>query len=302
MAEEGHPEKQSWRLDDFTLVRVLGKGKFGEVFLATVKANGRQVALKVIRKALVAEQGMLAQLKAEIEIHASLRHPHILRLYAYFVDKQRVYLVLEYAQQGELYCALRRHGRLPEPTVAKYIAGLGSALQYLHLRGVLHRDIKPENLLLDSQGNIKLADFGSCARLQSDAERRSTVCGTLDYLPPEMLAADDSRVQYSSKADMWCIGVLLFELVVGRPPFQAPGFPATVQRIQRGEFEIPPWVSPSASDLIRKLLTKDEAQRMGVEQLLNHPWVTRLTASKESKATMTEATAQGEAGPSAAGD
>lgn len=137
------------------------------------------------------------------------RHPNVLRLYGFFYDTKRVFLMLEFAGLGELYKHLRKAEFFPEPRAAKYIAQVADALHYLHTKHVMHRDLKPENILLDVNDDVKLADFGWSVHAPSNLRR--TFCGTLDYLPPEMLAGQ----AYTDTVDNWTLGVLTFELVNG---------------------------------------------------------------------------------------
>ena len=157
-ADQGR--KKSWELSDFDIGKPLGRGKFGNVYLAREKRSRHVVALKVLFKSQLAKAGVEHQLRREIEIQSHLRHASILRLYGYFYDRSRVYLILEYAARGELYKELQRLGRFPEDRAAHYVASLAAALRYCHDKGVIHRDIKPENLLVDSRGEVKIADFG----------------------------------------------------------------------------------------------------------------------------------------------
>nr|CAI5866575.1 unnamed protein product [Callosobruchus analis] len=179
--------ERKWTLSDFDIGRPLGKGKFGNVYLAREKTSKFKVALKVLFKSAIKECNNEHQVRREIEIQSHLKHPNILRLYGYFHDEARVYLILEFAANGALYHKLTStlDKRFPEPEAAKYIAQVADALMYLHQKKVIHRDIKPENLLLGANGEIKIADFGWSVHAPSS--KRTTVCGTLDYLPPEMV-------------------------------------------------------------------------------------------------------------------
>ncbi|VEN50119.1 unnamed protein product [Callosobruchus maculatus] len=179
--------ERKWTLSDFDIGRPLGKGKFGNVYLAREKTSKFKIALKVLFKSAIKECNNEHQVRREIEIQSHLKHPNILRLYGYFHDETRVYLILEFAANGALYQKLTAtlDKRFSEPEAAKYIAQVADALMYLHQKKVIHRDIKPENLLLGANGEIKIADFGWSVHAPSS--KRTTVCGTLDYLPPEMV-------------------------------------------------------------------------------------------------------------------
>ncbi|KIH51522.1 kinase domain protein [Ancylostoma duodenale] len=183
-------------LSDFEIGRPLGKGKFGSVYLARVKENGFFVALKVLFKSQMSKSSVEHQLRREIEIQGHLRHPNILRMYTYFWDEKRVYLVLEYAQGGEMYKLLKKRVRFDETTAAveddfQFMFQMADALNYCHTKNVIHRDIKPENLLIGDEGQLKIADFGWSVHAPS--KKRFTMCGTLDYLPPEMVAGKEHR-------------------------------------------------------------------------------------------------------------
>ncbi|XP_016818938.1 aurora kinase C isoform X1 [Cricetulus griseus] len=254
-------------IKDFDIGRPLGKGKFGNVYLARLKENHFIVALKVLFKSQIEKEGLEHQLRREVEIQSHLQHPNILRLYNYFHDDRRVYLILEYAPQGELFKELQRKQRLDEQRTATIIEELADALTYCHEKKVIHRDIKPENLLLGLRGEVKIADFGWSVHTPS--LRRKTMCGTLDYLPPEMI---EGRT-YNEKVDLWCIGVLCYELLVGQPPFESSSHNETYKRILKVDFRFPNSVPLGAQDLISKLLRYHPSERLDLAQILKHPWV-----------------------------
>lgn len=204
-----------WTMADFDLGRPLGRGKFGAVYLAREKESKYIVALKVLNKSQLQKSGVEHQLRREIEIQAHLRHKNILRLFGYFWDEKRVFLILEYAPKGELYKDLCKRKMYSERRTAQYIRSLSKALAYCHKKHVIHRDIKPENLLLGYNGEIKIADFGWSVHAPSS--RRRTFCGTLDYLPPEMVEGRE----HDANVDIWSLGVLMYELIDGNPPFDA---------------------------------------------------------------------------------
>lgn len=172
-------------LADFDIGRPLGHGRYGRVYLAREKQSKFICALKIMKLSELNKDEMWHQLRREIEIQSQLRHVNVLRLYSYFYDTKNVYLVVEYAAKGELYKILQKSQHFSEPLTANYIASLASALQYCHSKHVIHRDIKPENLLIGARDNVKLSDFGWS--VHHGQTRRQTMCGTLDYLAPEMV-------------------------------------------------------------------------------------------------------------------
>ncbi|XP_032473727.1 aurora kinase B isoform X4 [Phocoena sinus] len=194
-------------------------------------------------------------------------HPNILRLYNYFYDRRRIYLILEYAPRGELYKELQKSHTFDEQRTATIMEELADALIYCHGKKVIHRDIKPENLLLGLQGELKIADFGWSVHAPS--LRRKTMCGTLDYLPPEMI---EGRT-HNEKVDLWCIGVLCYELLVGNPPFESASHNETYRRIVKVDLKIPPSMPAGAQDLISKLLKHNPSERLPLAQVSAHPWV-----------------------------
>jgi len=272
-AEKKAAEKlRKWSLADFDIGKPLGNGKFGKVYLAREKKTHFIVALKVLFKNQLSKAGVEHQLRREIEIQAHLRHDNVLRLYGYFFDQTRIYLILEFAAKGELYKELQKVGHFDEKRCAKYIKSLAAALDYCHSKHVIHRDIKPENLLLDLHGNIKIADFGWS--VHAPHSRRTTLCGTLDYLPPEMIEGKS----HDKMVDVWSLGVLMYEFLVGTPPFEAQGHHETYKKISKVALQFTEelnsaHISEEARDLIRKLLVKDSAERLPLSEVKNHRWI-----------------------------
>ncbi|KAL4151039.1 hypothetical protein PRNP1_010425 [Phytophthora ramorum] len=265
-------ETKTWKLTDFEIGKPLGKGKFGKVYLAREKQSKYVVALKVLSKQQLVKCGMEYQLRREIEIQSHLRHKSILRLYGYFYDSKRVYLIIEYAPQGELYQKLRRVGRFSEKQSALYVQEMARALIYMHSKHVIHRDIKPENLLVGFHGELKIADFGWSVHAPSS--RRRTLCGTLDYLPPEMI----ENKLYDNSVDVWTLGILMFEFLTGDPPFEMETKEETHRRITHVDLKFPSYVSAEAQDLLVKILRYDPQQRIPLERVLEHPWVVQHCA------------------------
>jgi len=267
--------KRKWKLSDFEIGKPLGRGKFGIVYLAREKRSKVLVALKVLFKNQLQSSGIEHQLKREIEIQAHLKHKNILRLYGFFYDKNRVYLILEYAPGGELYKLLKQEKTFSEPVAARYILSLVDALQYCHSKHVIHRDIKPENLLIGAGGELKISDFGWS--VHAPHSRRSTLCGTLDYLSPEMIEGK----QHDEAVDRWSLGVLLYEFLVGRPPFEAEDERETT-RIAQVQLDLPSQLSEEAKDLLSRLLVYDPKQRMSLEEVKASSFLCKnLVSSKQ---------------------
>ena len=246
--EQLQPKK--FHLGMFEIGKPLGKGKFGRVYLAKERSTGFVCALKVLHKSELQQGKVEKQVRREIEIHSNLRHPNILRFYGHFHDSKRVFLILEFAGKGELYKHLRKENKFPEWKAAQYIAQMAAALKYLHKKHVMHRDIKPENILVGIHGEIKISDFGWSVHAPNN--RRNTMCGTLDYLPPEMIKPGSQENFYNEKVDLWSLGVLTYEFLVGEAPFEDTPV-MTQRRIARGEMTVPKFVSAEAKDLIERV-------------------------------------------------
>ncbi|KAK8211534.1 spindle assembly checkpoint kinase [Zalaria obscura] len=269
-APVSQPQPKQFHLGMFEIGKPLGKGKFGRVYLARERSTGFVCALKVLHKSELTQGKVEKQVRREIEIQSNLAHPNILRLYGHFHDSKRIFLIIEYASKGELYKHLRREQRFPEWKAAQYIAQMAAALKYLHKKHVIHRDIKPENILVGMHGEIKISDFGWSVHAPNN--RRNTMCGTLDYLPPEMIKPGREENWYSEKVDLWSLGVLTYEFLVGEAPFEDTPV-MTQRRIARGEMTIPPFVSAEARDLIKRLLVLDPEKRIPLDEVQQHPWI-----------------------------
>lgn len=256
-------------IKNFEVGRALGKGKFGNVYLAREKESKYIVALKVLSKKQLMRHNVQHQLRREIEIQSHLHHRNILQLFGYFYDETRVYLILEYAPRGELYKKLRDCQRFDDKTSASYIRQIIDALEVCHARDVIHRDIKPENILIGFNGELKIADFGWSVHAPSS--RRTTMCGTLDYLPPEMV----KHQVYDKNVDLWCLGVLTYEFLVGCPPFETETSEGTYERIVSVKYQTPDFVSDLAIDFIKRLLQRRPEDRMPLSMAKQHKWITQ---------------------------
>jgi len=264
-------------LDDFDIGKRLGGGQFGAVYVARCRRTGFAFALKILDKAQLVESRVEHQLQREIEIQAHCRHKNILRLYNYFHDDKKVYLMLELAPGGELFQLLQQRSYFSEARAAWYFKQLVEALQYCHSKNIMHRDIKPENILIGHGDTLKIADFGWA--VHAPKKRRDTKCGTVEYLAPELVM----RRPYCPAVDVWGLGVLLYEFLVGESPFVAETDERVLRNIRRGALKFPPRVSREAQDLITRLLTKVPEDRLTPEQILQHPWMVGFCTGKNAK-------------------
>ena len=259
--------KSDWSINDFEALHVLGTGNYGMVFLASVKSCNFVVAIKKLPIERMANEDVALQLRREIEIAFHTRHKYLLRTYGYFFDETDVYLIMEACSKGMLYSVLSKVKSFPPPTAARYVAQLAEALLYLHQHHIIHRDIKPENILLDHNNDIKLADFGWS--VHDPNNRRKTSCGTPEYFPPEIV----SRQQYDSSADLWCLGIFCYELLVGVTPFAHKEQKQVYQKIAAMKYEIPAEVPAEAKDLIERLLVREGSRRLALHRVVQHEFL-----------------------------
>ena len=194
----------------------MGKGSFGRVVHAVKKGTQEEYAIKIIPIGPIKKNDLLTQIVNEVKIMSSLSESgHIIKLYDHFEDEKNLYLVMELAKQGTLMDWLNKFGRLKEKTAVKIMRDVVLAVEFLHSKNIIHRDLKPENILIDANGRAKLADFGWSSKLSDNNDRRKTFCGTPDYISPEMIEGKE----YDNTIDIWCLGVMLFEMLNGVPPF-----------------------------------------------------------------------------------
>lgn len=252
-------------IEDFELLRVLGKGSFGKVFLVRLIVTGHTYAMKVLKKSEVVRRRQVEHTKAERRIMGGIEHPFIVSLRFAFQSKDKLYMVTDYCRGGELFFHLKKFRSFPEDMVRFYAAELISALQHLHSLDIVYRDLKPENVLLDEDGHIRVTDFGLSKDSVVDPRGATTFCGTPEYLAPEMLINRKTRRGYGKSVDWWSLGTLLFEMLTGWPPFYDKNLRRMCEQILRAELRFPPGCSASAEarDLIRQLLQREPEMRLG---------------------------------------
>lgn len=261
------------KIEDFELLKVVGKGSFGKVMQVRKKDTSRIYALKTIRKAHIISRSEVAHTLAERSVLAQINNPFIVPLKFTFQSPEKLYFVLAFVNGGELFHHLQKEQRFDVNRARFYTAELLCALECLHGFNVIYRDLKPENILLDYQGHIALCDFGLCKLDMKDEDRTNTFCGTPEYLAPELLMGNG----YNKTVDWWTLGVLLYEMLTGLPPFYDENTNEMYRKIlsEPLHFPGPEVVPPAAKDLLSKLLNRDPEQRLGAggsAEIKAHPF------------------------------
>ncbi|KAI0970439.1 serine/threonine-protein kinase [Xylaria arbuscula] len=264
-------QRPTLSLRSFEIGKMLGKGSFGRVFLARHRDSGFICALKVLKKSKI-RKGAETHVSEEIEIHCNVRHSGLIGFYGWFHDEENIVLILEYASGGDLFNIFEREVLFEEPQAAKYIAQVATALLYLHRKNIMHRDLKIENILVGPYGELKLADFGFSTHCPENS--RTTVCGTLDYMAPEMIHSPGEA--YDNTVDLWSLGVMAYEMIMGTPPFYDDSAAAVRERIvQRDMRPFEDWISAEAKSFIYSLLVANPPCRLPLEKVLTHPWIVK---------------------------
>ncbi|KAL7701083.1 protein kinase A catalytic subunit [Lotmaria passim] len=263
-------EASKWKLSDLEMRETVGTGTFGRVRLVMHKESGKYAALKILKKQEILRMKQVDHVLAEASILQEVDHPFIVNMLRGFMDKNRLYILLEYVVGGELFSHLRKAGKFPNDVSKFYCAEVILAFEYLHSKTIVYRDLKPENILLDQDGNIKITDFGFAKRV---TERTFTLCGTPEYLAPEIIQSKG----HNKAVDWWALGILLYEMLVGYPPFFDDSPMKTYEKILVGKVLFPRWVDPKARDLIKGLLSLDPSKRLGnltngAEDIKNHKY------------------------------
>uniref|UniRef100_A0A8C9SYY0 non-specific serine/threonine protein kinase n=1 Tax=Scleropages formosus TaxID=113540 RepID=A0A8C9SYY0_SCLFO len=252
----------------YEIIRTLGKGNFAVVKLARHKVTKTLVAIKIIDKKRL-NPSNLEKIYREVQIMKLLNHPHIIKLYQVMETKDMLYIVTEYAKNGEMFDYLTSNGRMSEEEARLKFWQILTAVEYCHEHHIVHRDLKTENLLLDANMNIKLADFGF-GNFYSPGEPLSTWCGSPPYAAPEVF---EGKEYEGPQLDIWSLGVVLYVLVCGSLPFDGASLPALRQRVTEGRFRIPFFMSQDCENLIRKMLVVDPAKRITISQIKLHRWM-----------------------------
>ena len=263
-------------LPDFDIIKELGSGSFGNVYLVRHKETKAEYAIKAIDKRNKNNQEEKPYFRREVEVMYKIHHPNVVKLFGHFEDNLYCYFIMEYISKGNVYNLLPtdKKKRLSTKVCSFIIRDVISAVYFLHHMNppIIHRDIKPENVLLGDGLVAKLTDFGWSNYMQ-EGEKRTTVCGTPIYLAPEIL----EEKPHDEAVDLWCIGVLLFELVTANPPFLGSDLETLKANILSLKINWPKDINVDAKNLIIKILKLDPKQRLPLEEMIKHPFITKFT-------------------------
>lgn len=261
-------EVPSRQIGNYLLGKCIGKGTFGKVKLGTHVVTDEKVAIKILEKDRISDASDVERVAREIHVLKLLRHPNIIQMYEIIETPKQLYLIMEYASGGELFDYIVANTRLNEIEACKFYQQIIAGVEYLHKLRVVHRDLKPENLLLDSENNIKIVDFG-LSNIFKPGELLNTACGSPCYAAPEMIAR---KPYVPSCVDIWSSGVILFAMVAGYLPFEDSNTAQLYKKILGREFKSPKFLSKDATDLINKILDTEPATRYTADQIRAHPW------------------------------
>ncbi|XP_036414207.1 serine/threonine-protein kinase Sgk2b [Colossoma macropomum] len=262
---------------DFDYLKVIGTGSFGKVLLARHRENDRYYAVKVLKKQMILKKNAEGHVICERSVLLkTVNHPFLVRLHFSFQTRDRLYLVLDYASGGELFYHLQRERVFTESRARFYAAEMASALGYLHSLHIVYRDLKPENILLDSAGHVVLTDFGLCKEGIVGRATTRTFCGTPEYLAPEVL----QQREYDRTVDWWGLGAVLHEMLYGLPPFYSADRMVMLSNIMFQPLVLKAGVSKAGRDLLKRLLNRDRAKRLGakhdVAELQHHSFFSSI--------------------------
>jgi serine/threonine protein kinase len=265
----------SLNFHDFEAIQMLGRGSFGEVFLVRMRSDGKKYAMKVLRKDKIFGGNLVKYALVERNVLSVIKHPFIVSLSFAFQSPQKLYLVLDYCAGGNLTSYILRQRHFNESIAKFYLCEIILALEELHKNGIIYRDLKPDNVVIDADGHAMLTDFGLSKQGISDNISAKSFCGSIAYLAPEMI----KRRGHGKAVDWYLLGVILYEMLIGVPPFYSNNKDQLFYNIEHMKPVIPPRLSEAAGHLIRKLLKKDPERRLGShgsEEVKNHRFLSDI--------------------------
>ncbi|XP_043998754.1 MAP/microtubule affinity-regulating kinase 3a isoform X11 [Gambusia affinis] len=268
MRSRSSDESQQPHVGNYRLLKTIGKGNFAKVKLARHILTGREVAIKIIDKTQL-NPNSLQKLFREVRIMKILNHPNIVKLFEVIETERTLYLVMEYASGGEVFDYLVAHGRMKEKEARAKFRQIVSAVQYCHQKHIVHRDLKAENLLLDADMNIKIADFGFSNEFTL-GNKLDTFCGSPPYAAPELF---QGKKYDGPEVDVWSLGVILYTLVSGSLPFDGQNLKELRERVLRGKYRIPFYMSTDCENLLKRFLVLNPAKRGTLEQIMKDRWI-----------------------------
>ncbi|RWS29690.1 serine/threonine-protein kinase PLK1-like protein, partial [Leptotrombidium deliense] len=263
--------------------KFLGRGGFAKCYELIEKPGDVVFAGKVIAKAQLQKSDQKEKMSQEIAIHRSIKHKHIVQFNSYFEDKNFIYIVLELCSKRSLMEMHKRRKTLTEPEIRYFVRQIADACLYLHERKIVHRDLKLGNLFLNEVMELKVGDFGLATRIVSEGERKLTLCGTPNYIAPEVLM----KKGHSYEVDVWSLGCIVYTLIVGKPPFETSELKDTYKRIRHNEYHIPSFVPHEVRVFIQKMLQSDPKQRPSMRQVLNDNYMKNYIPSKLPQSCLT---------------
>ncbi|XP_005997651.2 serine/threonine-protein kinase PLK2 [Latimeria chalumnae] len=251
--------------------KVLGKGGFAKCYEMTDLTTNKVYAAKIIPHTRVAKPHQREKIDREIELHRILHHRHIVQFYHYFEDKENIYILLEYCSRRSMAHILKARKILTEPEVRYYLKQIVSGLKYLHEQEILHRDLKLGNFFINETMDVKVGDFGLAAKLEPLEQRRRTICGTPNYLSPEVL----NKQGHGCESDIWALGCVMYTMLLGRPPFETTNLKETYRCIREARYTMPSSLTATAKHLIASMLSKNPEDRPSLEDIVQHDFFTQ---------------------------
>ncbi|XP_044510543.1 CBL-interacting serine/threonine-protein kinase 8-like isoform X2 [Mangifera indica] len=257
------------KVGKYEVGRTIGEGTFAKVKFAQNTETGESVAMKILDRSTIIKHKMADQIKKEISIMKLVRHPNVVRLHEVLASRTKIYIILEFITGGELFDKIVHHRRLSEAEARRYFQQLIDGVDFCHSKGVYHRDLKPENLLLDSQGNLKISDFGLSALPEQGVSLLRTTCGTPNYVAPEVLS---HKGYNGAVADVWSCGVILYVLMAGYLPFDELDLTTLYSKVEKADYSCPSWFPVGAKSLIHRILDPNPETRITIEQIRDDEW------------------------------